>query len=237
MKVYNINLNPLGANDPVIIANKENSLKACLESYFSSENKKSETEIISFAYSFKKPNDQKKFLELLIDKASNNKSLVIFQSISDVGMGDREVVCRSIERWLEKEIAGLFISSISTKKQFCEYRNEYVDFCFGKKNYTHGRLPYRPSFPKELMEYAIYLKAEEHVLLPDIKKYTGINKTTLMTHISNDTYYENDYKKGRSITDTEIQEIEKIKINVENAILKSVTISYDDPKLIGKRLF
>lgn len=220
MRVYCVNLNPLGENEAGYRKIKQECISACLKSYFLRHPEKSrDTEIISFAYRYKAGHEdiQPHYVESLMQQAGAEGAVLIFMSLDAIRTRSVESTSSLLQRCVERyNVAAVYLPFLSMEKPFDEYWREYLIFAHDKASYRPGRKVPGPYAPKEIREFIeLHRGYDNFVLAADLEKYTGIK----LSAVRSMSRQYNPNKKGRPITKEEIDEIAEIrKRHVANAM-------------------
>ena len=222
MKVYCVNLNPFGENEPGYRKIKRECISACMKSLFRRRpGDAGDVETVSFAYRFKAGHEdvQQHYIESLMREAGEEGAVLIFMSLDAIRVRSVESTCAMLQRCVQRYHATVFLPFLSMKKPFDEYWKEFLVFAHDDGEYIPRRVVAGASAPKELGRFI-----EEHrgyrdfVSASDLEKYTGVRVESIRSRTGQ--YDPN--RRGRPITQEEIDEIAEIRKRHIDNILRMV---------------
>ncbi len=230
MRVYCINLNPFGENSGEYRKIKQECISVCLDSFFlrHTEKNRDDIETVSFAYRFRPGHEkiQSSYIETLMKQADSEGAVLIFMTLDSIRVRSVRSTCAMLQRCVQRytNIAAVYLPSVSMEKPFDEYWKEFLAFAHDDAGYTPGRVVAGESSPKELRKFI-----EDHrgyrnfVNATDLEKYTGVR----LSSVRDRSRQFDPGRKGRPITQEEIDEISEIMKRLDEEIRNRIEIFPD----------
>ena len=222
MKVYCVNLNPFGENEPGYKKIKRKCITACMESWFSRHpGSDGSVEAVSYAYRFRPGHEdvQQNYIENLMRKAGEEGAVLILMSLDTVRVRSVRSTCAMLQRCVQRYNTAVYLPFFSMERPFDEYWEDFLSFAHDDPSYRPKRVVAGVPAPKELSRFIEDRRGyRDFVSASDLEKHTGVRVSSIRDRSGQ--YDPN--RRGRPITQEEIDEIAEIRKRHIDNILRMV---------------
>lgn len=209
---------------------KEVSISACLTSFYARhpEKVRETTKMVSFSYRFKPGHEdvQRDYIEMLMKQADSEGAILIFMTLDAIRVRSVRSTCAMLQRCVQRYtgIAAVYLPSIDMTRPFDEYWEDFLAFAHDDADYKPGRVVAGEPAPKELGRFIEDRRGyRDFVSASDLEKYTGVRVSSIRDRSGQ--YDPN--RRGRAITQEEIDEIADIRKRHEQKVRDAIEIFSD----------